>query len=258
MVQFRMEIKKRNRSRIHYIWGIFIFLIVWQIASLFHEDFLLPDVKTVISGLLERLFQDIHLWRDILSSAIKVVLGFFTAATLGLILGIFMHQNAIIKNIFSPILSMSASAPPISWIVLAIVWFGIGILPPVLVIIATIVPMIAMSSLNAVRHIDERFGDVLTNYRIPLLKKIFFIYLPGIFSLIFCSLKISLGLSWRLAATAEFFSSDSGLGYSMSWAHANMDMERIIAITLILVAAGMVSEWILLTPLEKKINAWKN
>lgn len=248
-----------NRKKgpgLNYFWGILLFVIIWHIASRYNSQYLLPDVNSVFSSLLDNILTGIFLQRA-LETIVKVFIGLLISLGVGFILGIAMHLVRIIRNIFSPWLTIMESAPPISWIVLAIVWFGISNIPPILVLVLTIVPIIANATLSAVATTERKYSDLITIYPIRLKYRLIYIYTPAVLTSIVCSLRISLGLSWRLVATAEFFASANGLGYELSWAHANLDTIQILAITILLIILSLLSEWFLIMPLEKRVSQWK-
>ena len=87
-------------------------------------------------GLLE------HLW----ISTRRVIIGFLIAAGFGIPLGLFMAFNETFRAIVKPIFDMFKPMPPLAWISVAILWFGIGEAPKIfIIVIGSFVPVVLNS-----------------------------------------------------------------------------------------------------------------
>jgi ABC-type nitrate/sulfonate/bicarbonate transport system permease component len=72
------------------------------------------------------LVRDGSLLGDIQASLQRVLVGFLIASMIGAPLGIFLAYFYIPRQILLPIITLLRPIPPIAWIPLAILWFGIG------------------------------------------------------------------------------------------------------------------------------------
>ena len=111
---------------------LFIILTVWQgLCSLrLIPTHLLPSPLKILLGLKDLLIIGMppgHLLpKHILYSLYRVFLGFLGAAVLGIPLGLLMGWSTRLRRIVNPLLELVRPIPPLAWIPIAILWFGIG------------------------------------------------------------------------------------------------------------------------------------
>lgn len=102
-------------------------------------------------GLLE------HLW----ISTRRVIIGFVIAAGFGIPLGLFMAFNETFRAIVKPIFDMFKPMPPLAWISVAILWFGIGEAPKIfIIVIGSFVPVV-LNSYSCLQLIEPEIFDVV-------------------------------------------------------------------------------------------------
>jgi ABC-type nitrate/sulfonate/bicarbonate transport system permease component len=148
------------------------------------------------------------------NSAMPPVLGGFAiAAAIAVPLALLMAFSRRVGLLFSPIITFLRPIPPIAWIPIAILWFGIGDRPSYFITaIAAFFPIFINSYAggHAVRpehvHAARSLG---AGPRALFLR----IYLPSAMPMIATGLRIGLGQSWMAVVTAELIAAHSGLGY---------------------------------------------
>jgi ABC-type nitrate/sulfonate/bicarbonate transport system permease component len=193
--------------------GIALFLILWTTASLrLGNAVLLPEPTAVIDGFLE-LMRTGTLLSDVGASMKRVLGGFAIASAIGVPLALLMAFLRRLDLLLSPIITFLRPIPPIAWIPIAILWFGIGDRPSYFITaIAAFFPIFINSYAggHAVRpehvHAARSLG---AGPRALFLR----IYLPSAMPMIATGLRIGLGQSWMAVVTAELIAAHSGLGY---------------------------------------------
>src|SRR4051794_8514738 len=106
--------------------GIALFLMLWIGASVrLHSEVLLPEPSVVLAGFLD-LLRAGSLISDIAASMKRVLGGFIIASVLAVPLALLMASVRPLDLLLSPIISFLRPIPPIAWIPIAILWFGIG------------------------------------------------------------------------------------------------------------------------------------
>ena len=115
--------------------------------------------------------------------------------------------------LISPIVSFLRPIPPIAWIPIAILWFGIGDPPSYFITaLAAFFPIFISSYAggHAVRPEHVHAARSLGAGPKALFVRI---YLPSAMPMIATGLRIGLGQSWMAVVTAELIAAQSGLGY---------------------------------------------
>lgn len=195
------------------IGGIALFLGLWTAASIrLHSPVLLPDPAAVLEGFLS-LLRDGTLVSDVAASMKRVLGGFAIASAIGVPLALLMAFSRRIGLLLSPIVMFLRPIPPIAWIPIAILWFGIGDPPSYFITaIAAFFPIFINSYAGGHAVQPEHVHAARSLGAGP--QALFFrIYLPSAMPMIATGLRIGLGQSWMAVVTAELIAAHSGLGY---------------------------------------------
>lgn len=154
-----------------------------------------------------------NLWGHIWASTQRILIGFSLAALVAVPLGLFMALNRYVNAIVKPVFDLLKPMPPIAWVSIAILWFGIGEASKVfIIVIGTFVPCL-LNAYNGIRLIDPELYDVVRvlggNRRDEILQVSFHASFPAIFA----GLQISLSVAWTCVLAAELVSARAGLGF---------------------------------------------
>lgn len=150
---------------------------------------------------------------DAAASMLRVLSGFSIAAISGVMLGIAIGWSRIAEASLEPTLQVLRPIPPVSWIPLAVIWFGIANKPAIFLVFLGAFFPILMNTIHGVRNCDAnlvRAGSMMGGREDQLLRYIVF---PAALPSIFAGLRIGIGSAWMLTVTAEMVAVKSGLGY---------------------------------------------
>ncbi len=231
-------------------------VVLWEIVALAANTRYLPgpfEVGRTFVGLTATGELLVHS----LVSLSRVIAGFLLAVAVGLPLGIVMGWSKKMEN-FSVVIEVIRPIPPLAWIPLAILWFGIGFESKVFIIfIGAFFPILSNSFLG-VRETEPYLieaGKVLGATDNEVLRKI---VIPNSFPSILEGLRIGLGIAWMCLVAAELtgLKSPLGLGYMIMEARdlgrADIVMAGMIAIGVI----GYVMNYVLRRT-ERNLVRWK-
>ena len=236
--------------------GIAILLIVWEVISLFFPPVIFPSVEETLSSLFSLASQKIF-WLDILHTLSRAFSGFFLSLIIGSLIGIFAGLSNRLYEIMKPIIVVVENIPPISWVIVAIIWFGIGNFPPIFAIMSVGIPIIATNVANGVKGTEPSLIEMAHAFGVQRKTRLKDLYLPAISGYIFSAISIGLGLTWRVVIMAEFFGSMSGIGYKLNWARYNVETGDVFAYILVIAIIGLISEYLIVEPIKKKSLKWQ-
>lgn len=235
---------------------VIAFVAAWEAVALTAHTRFLPGPFEVGKTLVELLATGELLKHSVVSLS-RVVAGFVLAAAIGLPLGILMGWSQKMES-FSVIVETLRPIPPLAWIPLAMLWFGIGFESKVFIIfIGALFPILSNSFLG-VRETEPYLveaGRVLGATDNEILRKI---VIPNSFPSILEGLRIGLGIAWMCLVAAELtgLKSPLGLGYMIMEARdlgrADTVMAGMIAIGII----GYVMNYVLRRT-EGNLVRWK-
>ncbi|MBP1738706.1 MAG: binding-protein-dependent transport system inner rane component [Deltaproteobacteria bacterium] len=193
-----------------------------------------------------------HIW----ASTQRILIGFAIGAALATPLGLLMALNRHISAVVKPLFDLIKPMPPIAWISIAILWFGIGEPSKVfIIVIGTFVPCL-LNSYNGVRLIDPQLYDVVRMLGGNRGDEILHVCFPAAFPAIFAGLQISLSSAWSCVLAAELVSARSGLGF-ITLLGMTLSRPALILGGMVVIAVVAWVTTLLVTGLEKILCPWK-
>lgn len=193
-----------------------------------------------------------HIW----ASTQRILIGFAIGAALATPLGLLMALNRHISAVVKPLFDLIKPMPPIAWISIAILWFGIGEPSKVfIIVIGTFVPCL-LNSYNGVRLIDPQLYDVVRMLGGNRRDEILHVCFPAAFPAIFAGLQISLSSAWSCVLAAELVSARSGLGF-ITLLGMTLSRPALILGGMVVIAIVAWVTTLLVTGLEKILCPWK-
>lgn len=153
-----------------------------------------------------------HVWQ----SSKLVLAGFFVASAIGVPLGLLMGWSRRAEALLNPAFLLLRPIPPLAWIPLAILWFGLGNGAKVFVIFfAAFVPAV-INSYTGVRGVDRTLIAAARVHGASRREMVFDVLVPGSLPSIFTGLRLSLQASWTTLVAAELVGALLGLGHVLT------------------------------------------
>ena len=241
-----------------------ILLVVWQGLSLIKviPSHLLPSPFRILLGLKDLLVIGMppgHLLPyHVLYSLYRVALGFACAALLGIPLGLLMGGSSRLRRLINPVIELVRPIPPLAWIPIAILWFGIGMKSAAFIIFLGAFFPILLNTISGVVSINPIYFEVARTLNAKR-KDIFFkVLLPGSVPSIFVGMRIGVGIGWMTLVAAEFTGvrTGYGLGYMIMTARDIQRPDEILAGMLIIGLIGVLINGAL-RAYESRIVRWQ-
>jgi ABC-type nitrate/sulfonate/bicarbonate transport system permease component len=185
-----------------------------------------------------------------------VFLGFLVAIVSGVPLGLAMGLNPRFEALVNPAFLLVRPIPPLAWIPLAIVWFGLGDAAKILVIwFAAFVPAVINSHVG-VRSVHPILIEAARVHGGTRRAILWDVVLPGAMPMIFTGLRLSLQASWTTLVAAELVGAFFGLGRVLMSAYRDID-PAMIATAMIAVAVLGAAMMKLLAMIERSVLRWR-
>lgn len=194
-----------------------VIAFVWELivrAGLF-PPVLMPSLAD-IGATAWRMTLDGSLIHHTSASIGRLLLGFVIGSLIGVFIGLLMGQNRTAERFFLPLLSALMPIPGLAWIPLFILWFGLGDLATVSVIIFSAALPIAFNTWTGVKSSNPVWIRAAQSMNCRGYRLFFKVILPGSLSMIFTGLRIGLSQSWRALVAGEMLASPQwGMGFAI-------------------------------------------
>jgi len=170
-----------------------------------------------------------ELIRDAYSSLYRVVVGFVVGAALALPLGLMMGANERVYKLFNPLIQVLRPIPPIAFIPLSILWFGLGNPPAIFLIVIGAFFPILMNTIAGVRHVDGIYIRAARSLGASQSTMFLRVMLPAATPYILTGARIGVGTAFIVVIVAEMIAVNNGLGYRILEAREFFWSDKIIA-----------------------------
>jgi NitT/TauT family transport system permease protein len=193
-------------------------------------EYLLPTepYDAARSGYIAWMFSG-ELIRDAYASLYRVVVGFVVGLMLALPLGLLMGANDRIYKLFNPLIQLLRPIPPIAFIPLSILWFGLGNPPAIFLIVLGAFFPILMNTIAGVRHVDGIYIRAARSLGASQSTMFLRVMLPAAMPYILSGVRIGIGTSFIVVIVAEMIAVNNGLGYRILEAREFFWSDKIIA-----------------------------
>ncbi|WP_216364487.1 ABC transporter permease [Moorella sp. E308F] len=220
------------------------------------KPILLPSPESVLWALVETLNSG-ELAHHLGASLVRVLEGFALAAFLGIGLGMALGLSPLLSQMTEGIIQLLRPIPPIAWLPLAILWFGIEEGSKVFIITLGAFFPIFLNVLQGIRQTNEKVVEVARVFKVPRSKFIRKVIVPGSMPFIVAGLRIGLGYAWMCVVAAELSGGMSGIGYMLMDSRALAQTDRVLVGMLAIGVVGKTMDYVL-QRLERKIIRWRS
>ena len=189
-----------------------LFVIIWQIASLFSKPDYLPGPITTVIGSFE-LFQDGSILRFSLISLSRVLAGWILGVSIAIPLGLFIGRVRIARLLIEPYLDFFRFIPALALLTLFVLWFGIDELSKVLLIAYATTFIVTINTAAGVFALEEDKIRAARSLGASEFQILWHVLVPSAIPFIFTGMRIGMGNSFAAIVGAEMIAAKEGLGY---------------------------------------------
>jgi taurine transport system permease protein len=217
-------------------------LVFWSVMSWWvGKPAFLPSPRATLDGAIE-LIRNGQLATNVAASAMRIVVGFSIGTLIGIPLGLFMGRSQLVRAFVDPYVEFFRFIPPIAFVTLAIIWFGIGEASKIVLIVYTTVFMVAINTMIGVLSVDpdKRFAALCLG---ASERQVFMrVTIPAVVPNIVTGMKIAMGNSFMTVVSAEMVAAKNGIGFLIMNSRLFLLTEWIFVGIITLGLMGFVSD----------------
>lgn len=234
-------------------------LAIWELVAQFTSaKMFLPPASTILSEFIKSFTVPIGAYTmpmHIGISLYRVGVAFILATIAGIALGVGMGYSKLVEAIFKPIFEFIRPIPPLAWIPMSILWFGLDDNSKFFIIFLGCFTFITVNTYDGTKNVDQTLMGAArmlgANERQVFMK----VVLPSSIPYIFAGLQIAITAGWSAVVGAEMIRSSEGVGWLIVMGMSNGNTVQIMVGML---AIGIVG-YVLATSmaaLERRMCAW--
>ncbi|MFE8148534.1 taurine ABC transporter permease TauC [Brenneria goodwinii] len=236
-----------------------LFLTWWLVTALnLIEPLFLPSPAAVIRRLWQLAtvgYMDATLWRHLYASLQRIGLALLAALLTAIPLGIAIGRSRVARGVFDPIIEFYRPIPPLAYLPLIVIWFGIGEFSKVLLIYLAILAPVVIATAGGVRGADPARVSAAQTLGATRWQLIRYVILPGALPDILTGIRIGLGVGWSTLVAAELVAATQGLGFMVQAASQFLVTDVVILGILVIAVIACMME-LGLRYLQRRLTPW--
>ncbi|GAB2178783.1 ABC transporter permease subunit [Dongia sp. agr-C8] len=214
------------------------------------------DVATQFYAVAVDGFSNATLLQHVGTSLFRILTAFAIATAVGVPLGLAMGLNRWVKGIFSPPIQLYWPVPPLAYLPLVIIWFGIGETAKIILLSLAMFAPIVISAQAGVRSVAQGRIQAAQSLGAGKLQIFRHVVLPNALPEILTGLRLGIGSGWATLVAAELVAATQGLGF-MTLSAAQFLVTDVVFVGILTIAALATLFLAALRLLERRLTPWK-
>ena len=199
---------------------------------------------------------DKPLWQHFMASILRVTVAFWAAFLTAVPVGIAMGMSRVARGIFDPPIEFYRPLPPLAYLPLIIIWFGIDETPKVLLIYLACFAPLALAARSGMKSAAQEQINAAYSMGANYRQVILHVILPSALPEILVGMRIAIGFGWTTLVAAEMVAANVGLGQMVlnasNFLRTDIVIMGIIVIGVVAYLFDMFMRWV-----ERKLVPWK-
>ncbi|MDX8495951.1 ABC transporter permease subunit [Mesorhizobium sp. VK22B] len=200
-------------------------------------------------------FVDATLLQHIAASLWRVFAALIVAIAVGVPVGLAIGISRIGRGVFDPLLEFLRPLPPLAYLPLIVIWFGIGEPSKILVISIAMLAPVALSTAAGVRGVSRERIDAARSLGATRGQVVRHVVLPSALPSILTGLRIALGAGWSTLVAAELVAATRGLGFMIQSAAQFLVTDVVVMGILVIATIAFALEFVI-RRVERTLVPW--
>ncbi len=229
---------------------------LWWLVSLFMPANLLPDpwVSTVT---LAKNFAQGDVLPHLAITLARVAGGLAIAMAIGVPVGILMGINARAEKVLDIWVMVGLTVPSLCYAIICFILVGLNEAATMLAIGLTAAPAVAINLWEGVKTIDFKLVEMARIFEARRPTILARVLLPQVLPFIMASVRMGLGIVWKIAVLVELIGRPNGVGFKLFYWYQLADMAQVLAWTLLFTLIMLAIELGILKRIEQRLFGWR-
>lgn len=240
---------------------VIVLLALWFIVTSLGwiKPLFLPSPQAVLQQFIAYLTgnaNDKPLWQHFMASVLRVGVAFWLAFLTAIPVGIAMGMSCAARGIFDPLIEFYRPLPPLAYLPLIIIWFGIDELPKVLLIYLACFAPLAIAARSGMKSAGQEQINAAYSMGASYRQVIWHVVLPSALPDILVGTRIAIGFGWSTLVAAEMVAANVGLGQMVLNASNFLRTDIVIMGIIVIGVVAFVFD-LSIRLVEQKLVPWK-
>jgi taurine transport system permease protein len=241
--------------------SILSFLFVWWLVTAMGwvKPLFVPSPGAIVGKFVDiwqNGFTNTSLLDHTMISTARVFGAFLLACVVGIPLGLAMGMSPVMRGIFDPPIEFYRPIPPLAYLPLMIIWFGIGETSKVLLIFLSVFAPVTLGARSGVKSAAIEQIHAAYSFGASRWQVMRYVILPSALPEILTAMRIGIGFGWTTLVAAEMVAATAGLGYMVLSASQFLQTPTVIMGIIVIAVIAFVFD-LFMRFIERKAVPWK-
>ena len=231
-------------------------IAAWAVAAALAQSRLFPGPLTVGATILTDLRSG-ELPFQMTCTLARVTVSFAIAMVLGTIAGYAMGRSPALDRYADPWLVVLINMPALVTIIFAYIWIGLNETAAILAVAVNKLPNVTVVMREGARALDPDLDEMAEAFKFTWFSRIRHVVIPQLAPYLAASSRSGLSIVWKIVLVVELIGRPNGVGFVLGSAFSLFDMAKILSYAISFIALMLVTEGLLVQPLERRAIRWR-
>lgn len=242
--------------------GVAALFLAWVYIAFINDN--VPGIGSVLDFLRIEITGGDHggmvlrgeFWGPLLDSLQRYVIGLVIGIPLGVVLGLLIGASSVARGLINDTTLVLLALPTVVWAFLAFLWFGLTDSGPIIAVVLTVVPFVAVNVSAGVRGIDRGLVEMSRSFRVPWTRATRHLLMGGTLPNACTGMRLAFTAGWNSLLIVEWFGATSGVGWRARFWYDALRYPGFVAWVLVYVVLIIAVDRLMLLPLERRAFRW--
>lgn len=232
----------KNKNFMTRIFAVVFWIGVWQLLSMWVGKEVLVASPMVVIKVFKELVIEESFWFSILSSLLRIALGFSWAVLVGTLLAVITCSVPGAYHLFYPLISVIKATPVASFIILALLWIK-STNVPMFIAFLMVLPIMWSNVSTGIKTTDRKLLEMARVFNFGRMKTIRLIYVPQCMNYFYPACIMGIGFAWKAGIAAEVICTPKlSVGANLYNAKIYLETPQLFAWTIVVILMSIVFE----------------
>ena len=238
-----------------------ILLAIWQYLAVAGDR--VPSIDEVVSFMVTEITGGSHggvlvgeFWSPLGLSLQRYAIGLAIGIPAGAVLGLLLGASNWVRGLLNDTTLVLLALPAVVWAFLASLWFGLSSTAPIVAVVLTAIPFVAINLSTGVRSIDPALMEMSKAYKVPRRNQTVDLLLGGTLPNAFTGVRLAITTGWNSLLIVEWFSATAGVGWRARFWYDALRYPGFVGWIFLFVLLITVLDRLVLRRLERLAFQW--
>ena len=215
---------------------------------------LLPPIPMIVASFFTNLSSG-TLIDALLASLYRICLGFVIGTTCALVVGCLVGWYKIVEYLIDPLIEAVRPIPPLAYIPIIIIWFGIEEFSRVLLISIACFMVCVVNVIAGMKNVPQVYVDAASTMGASRFQVFYTVAIPAATPFIITGYRVALAAAWTTLVAAELIAAPSGLGFLLQEGRRYFLTDQVMMIIVIIGACAFLMDRAF-RAIQKRLMIW--